>query len=75
LFQPQIVHRLAAGFGMTGIINAIPYVFAAGAMVLWGRHSDHTGERPRHVAIAGSVTSRAVCDEARCLNALIMRSA
>jgi MFS family permease len=52
LFQPQIVHRLAAGFGMTGVINAIPYVFAAGAMVLWGRHSDHTGERPRHVAIA-----------------------
>jgi MFS transporter, ACS family, tartrate transporter len=55
LFQPQIVHRLAAGFGMTGVINAIPYVFAAGAMILWGRHSDHTGERPRHVAIAYSV--------------------
>jgi MFS family permease len=55
LFQPQIVHRLAAGFGMTGVINAIPYVFAAVAMVLWGRHSDHTGERPRHVAIAYSV--------------------
>jgi ACS family tartrate transporter-like MFS transporter len=55
LFQPQIVHRLAAGFGMTGVINAIPYVFAAIAMILWGRHSDHTGERPRHVAIAYSV--------------------
>jgi len=55
LFQPQIVHRLAAGFGMTGVINAIPYVFAACAMVLWGRHSDHSGERPRHVAIAYSV--------------------
>ena len=55
LFQPQIVHRLAAGFGMTGVINAIPYVFGACAMVLWGRHSDRTGERPRHVAIAYSV--------------------
>jgi ACS family tartrate transporter-like MFS transporter len=55
LFQPQIVNRLSAGFGMTGVINAIPYVFAAAAMVLWGRHSDHTGERPRHVAIAYSV--------------------
>jgi ACS family tartrate transporter-like MFS transporter len=51
LFQPQIVHRLAAGFGMTGLINAIPPVFGACAMVLWGRHSDRTGERPRHVAI------------------------
>jgi MFS transporter, ACS family, tartrate transporter len=57
LFQPQIVHRLAAGFGMTGLINAIPYVFAACAMVVWGRHSDRTGERPRHVAIAYSVSA------------------
>jgi MFS transporter, ACS family, tartrate transporter len=55
LFQPQIVHRLAAGFGMTGVINAIPYVFAAAAMVWWGRHSDKTGERPRHVAFAYSL--------------------
>jgi len=55
LFQPQIVHRLAAGFGATGLINAIPYVFGACAMILWGRHSDRTGERPRHVAIAYSV--------------------
>ena len=55
LFQPQIVHSLAAGFGMTGVINAVPYVFAAAAMVWWGRHSDHSGERPRHVAIAYSV--------------------
>jgi MFS family permease len=51
LFQPQIVHRLVAGFGMTGVVNAIPSVFGACAMVLWGRHSDRTGERPRHVAI------------------------
>ena len=55
LFQPQIVHRLAEGFGMTGVINAIPSVFAVFAMIFWGRHSDHTGERPRHVAIAYSV--------------------
>ena len=57
LFQPQIVHRLAADFGMTGLINAIPYVFAAATMVLWGRHSDHTGERSWHVAIAYCVSS------------------
>jgi MFS family permease len=57
LFQPQIVHRLAAGFGMTGVINAIPYVFAAAAMILWGHHSDRTGERPRHVAIAYTVSA------------------
>jgi ACS family tartrate transporter-like MFS transporter len=55
LFQPQIVSRLAAGFGMTGVINAIPFVFGAIAMVLWGRHSDRTGERVLHVAIAYAV--------------------
>jgi MFS family permease len=57
LFQPQIVHRLAQGFGMTGVINAIPYVFAAIAMVLWGRHSDRSGERSRHVAIAYCISA------------------
>ncbi len=55
LFQPQIVHKLAEGYGMTGVINAIPYVFAACAMILWGRHSDRTGERAGHTAIGYSV--------------------
>jgi MFS transporter, ACS family, tartrate transporter len=52
LFQPQIVHRLGASIAWTGAINAIPYVFAGIAMVLWGHHSDRTGERPKHVAAA-----------------------
>jgi ACS family tartrate transporter-like MFS transporter len=55
LFQPQIVHKLSEGFGMTGIINAIPYVFGVFAMILWGRHSDRTGERAGHTAIGYSV--------------------
>jgi MFS transporter, ACS family, tartrate transporter len=55
LFQPQIVHKLAEGYGMTGVINAIPYVFAVVAMLLWGRHSDRTGERAGHTAIGYSV--------------------
>src|SRR5580698_9262431 len=55
LFQPQIVHKLAEGYGMTGVINAIPYAFAVIAMLLWGRHSDSTGERAGHTAIGYSV--------------------
>jgi ACS family tartrate transporter-like MFS transporter len=55
LFQPQIVRKLAEGFGTIGLINAIPYVFGACAMILWGRHSDHTGERVGHTAIGYSV--------------------
>jgi ACS family tartrate transporter-like MFS transporter len=68
LFQPQIVHRLAGSFGMTGLINAIPYGFAACAMVYWGRHSDRTGERSHHamtaylVAAAGLVATALMTD-------------
>ncbi|HXO02140.1 MAG TPA: MFS transporter [Stellaceae bacterium] len=55
LFQPQIVRKLAEGFGTIGLINAIPYVFGVTAMILWGRHSDHTGERAGHTAIGYAV--------------------
>jgi MFS transporter, ACS family, tartrate transporter len=57
LFQPQIVRKLAEGFGTIGLINAIPYVFGACAMIAWGRHSDHTGERTGHTAIAYSLAA------------------
>lgn len=57
LFQPQIVRKLAEGFGTIGLINAIPYVFGACAMIVWGRHSDHTGERSGHTAIAYSLAA------------------
>jgi ACS family tartrate transporter-like MFS transporter len=57
LFQPQIVRKLAEGFGTIGLINAIPYVFGACAMIVWGRHSDHTGERTGHTAIAYSLAA------------------
>jgi ACS family tartrate transporter-like MFS transporter len=39
-----------------GFINAIPYVAAGVVMLLVGRHSDQTGERRGHVAMA-AITS------------------
>jgi D-galactonate transporter len=35
-----------------GLLTAIPWIAAAIAMVLWGRHSDATGERRWHVVIS-----------------------
>jgi ACS family tartrate transporter-like MFS transporter len=35
----------------TGWIIALPYLVSAGAMLVWGRHSDRTGERVLHVAL------------------------
>jgi ACS family tartrate transporter-like MFS transporter len=48
-WMPQIVK----GFGgltnqQTGLITAGPYLLAAIAMILWGRHADRTGERLWH---------------------------
>ncbi|HUU25933.1 MAG TPA: MFS transporter [Methyloceanibacter sp.] len=50
-WMPQVIE----GFGLdplqVGFLTAIPYLFAAIAMVAWGRHSDRTGERRWHIAL------------------------
>jgi sugar phosphate permease len=51
-FLPQIVE----GFGglgnvAAGLVTALPYLVGAIGMLLWGRHSDRTGERKFHVVI------------------------
>jgi MFS transporter, ACS family, tartrate transporter len=52
IFLPQIVSRFGVGVGMNSLISALPFVAGAIAMVLWGLHSDRTGERPLHAAAA-----------------------
>jgi ACS family tartrate transporter-like MFS transporter len=52
LFLPQIVSRFGVSVGMNGLISALPFAAAAVTMVLWGLHSDRTGERTRHTAAA-----------------------
>jgi ACS family tartrate transporter-like MFS transporter len=50
---PQIL-KSASGSGdfTVGLLSAIPYLFGALGMVVTGRHSDRTGERRWHTAIA-----------------------
>jgi ACS family tartrate transporter-like MFS transporter len=52
IFLPQIVSRFGVGVGVNGVISALPFAAAAVAMVLWGLHSDRTGERHLHAAAA-----------------------
>jgi MFS transporter, ACS family, tartrate transporter len=52
LFMPMIVQGLGVSSSMVGIVSAIPFLFAFVAMLLWGWHSDATGERRWHCAIA-----------------------
>jgi MFS family permease len=49
-FMPLIVRGLGVAGGWIGVVSAIPYLFAVVAMILWGWHSDTTGERVWHTA-------------------------
>ncbi len=50
---PQIIQSSFTGSGFEiGVLSAIPYFVGAVAMVIVGRHSDRTGERKWHVAVA-----------------------
>ena len=63
IFLPQIVSRFGVGVGLNGLISALPFAAGAIAMVLWGLHSDRTGERNLHAAAACFLTfaGLAVC--------------
>ncbi|MGL4394999.1 MAG: MFS transporter [Hyphomicrobium sp.] len=50
-WTPQIVKAFGLTNTMTGFVAAIPFLAGAIAMVLWGAHSDRTGERRWHVAL------------------------
>jgi ACS family tartrate transporter-like MFS transporter len=50
---PQILKTASGGSDFeVGLLSAIPYAVGASGMVIVGRHSDRTGERRWHVAIA-----------------------
>ena len=58
LWLPLIVEDLSGlGSLAVGFLGAIPYLAAAVGMVLFARHSDATGERRLHVAVAAFVAA------------------
>jgi ACS family tartrate transporter-like MFS transporter len=65
-FLPQVIKGFQQQFHVRlslveiGLITAVPYAFASVAMLLWARHSDRTGERAAHVAIAAFVGAVAI---------------
>lgn len=53
LWLPTLIHSWSSASNFfIGMVSAIPYLTAAAAMVLVGQHSDRTGERRWHVAMA-----------------------
>lgn len=58
MWLPSIVKALSGkGDAVVGLINAGPYLVAGVAMLLFGRHSDQTGERRGHVAVAAATAA------------------
>ena len=51
-FLPQIIKSFGGLSNVeVGFITALPYAVGAVGMILWGRHSDRTGERVWHTVI------------------------
>jgi D-galactonate transporter len=42
-----------------GLVSSIPWALAATAMIFYGHHSDKTGERRKHVAVAAALAGAA----------------
>ncbi len=57
IWSPLIISGFGTGPFTTGLLNAVPPIAAVIVMILWARHSDRTGERTWHVAIACAVAA------------------
>ena len=57
IFLPTIVKSFGVTTQMVGVINALPFVFAAVTMIWWGMRSDHSGSRTLYVAAACAVSA------------------
>lgn len=51
-FLPTIVKSFGVSTTMNGVVSAIPFVFAAAAMIYWSLRSDRSGARTMYVASA-----------------------
>ncbi len=58
-FLPKLINSRFAGLGefKIGLLSAVPNLCAVVCMVLYGAHSDRTGERRWHVAVAAFVSA------------------
>lgn len=53
IWLPQVVKQLSGlSTVQVSFVSAVPFVFASAAMMLYGRHSDRTGERQWHLVLA-----------------------
>jgi ACS family tartrate transporter-like MFS transporter len=57
-WAPQMIKSLGnLTNAQTGLVTMLPYACGAVAMLLWGRHSDRTGERVGHIVVASTLAA------------------
>jgi MFS family permease len=61
LWMPQLVKSFGLTNWQTGLVNSVPFGISAVVMILWGRHSDKTGERVWHNALPLAWMVLAMC--------------
>jgi ACS family tartrate transporter-like MFS transporter len=71
-WMPQVIQTYGLSPLAIGFATAIPYFFAAIAMVAWGAHSDRTGERIWHIALSLFVGGMAFACSATPLSLALM---
>lgn len=52
IWTPQIIKDYGLTNWQTGLLNSLPYGVACVAMIVWGQHSDKTGERRWHLSLS-----------------------
>ena len=71
-WMPQIIKALGdLSIMQVGVLTTIPYIAAVIAMVWWGHHSDRSGDRKWHLAIAALVGSAGLAASAVSPNPLL----
>ncbi|NTX27208.1 MFS transporter [Burkholderia pyrrocinia] len=57
LWLPTIIHAFGAGDAATGLLSAVPYLFAVVGLLVVPRHSDRTRERYWHIVVVSAAAA------------------
>lgn len=57
LWLPTIIKQFGVSDATTGLLSAVPYLFAVVGLLLLPRHSDRTGERYWHIAVMSGLAA------------------
>lgn len=64
LWQPLMIKEFGLTNMQVGFVNTIPFALAAVAMLIWGRHSDLSGERLWHTILPLGLSAAALASAA-----------